>query len=201
MTLYKPEVTAKPSGGFLGVQETGIVQFKDRSGEYDWADVFIEIEIAIPNSKYTNTLSLKGAIEKNDAGEVSGGSVLKRLYGVFEAIGCTAGINLKGEWESDDGQIIPNIAEYLNERFAEGGFPDKTDVPFNYVSFAYKIQNKLTKKVYTEVYPKLCANTTKGKAELSSYIKWMQNKGFLNEYKENSTGNATPTTQATLDNL
>lgn len=200
MALFKPEVV-KNTSGFLGVQEMGIIEFTDKSADYDWADVFIQIEVAIPNSQYTNTIDIKGSLEKNVVGEITGGSVLKRLYNIFETIGCTAGINLQGDWEDESGNEITNIAEYLNKRFAEGTPSETQVIPFNYVGYMYKVQNKKTKKVYTDIYPKLCSNSDKGKQELDSYINWMDKKGYLKEYKETDKSSTPSVTQAALDNL
>jgi len=201
MALFKPEITTS-KGGFLGIKEMGIVQFKDRGGEYDWADIYLSVEVAIPNSKYTNTLDIKGSLDKAPNGDISGGTVLTRLYRLFESIGCSAGINLQGKWETDDGEIIPDIASYLNERFAEGGFPDLTEAPMNYVGYIYKSQNLKTRKVYTEVYPRLFPNTDKGKQEMASLVTWLKQKGRIKEYVAPPTAEGTSTlNEASLSNL
>ena len=49
MAIFKPQNNSSPSG-FLGPIEVGIIGFTDRSGEYDWADVFIEMELSVKNS-------------------------------------------------------------------------------------------------------------------------------------------------------
>ena len=72
------------------------------------------MEVKQEHSDYSRKLQIKGSFEKDSSGNITGGSVLKRLYTFFEAIGCTAGLNVKGEWEDEDGKKIEDIAEYLN---------------------------------------------------------------------------------------
>jgi len=105
------------------------------------------------------------------------------MYRFFEAIGCTAGINLKGEFETSEGDVIPDIAQYLNDNHTSSGIPGTTP-ELTHVGYVYKRQNTKTKKVYTEVYTRLYPNTEKGKTELEEYIKWMKTNNYLKEYTE-----------------
>ena len=52
MALFKPKQTSG-GGKFTGICETHIVGFKDRSDEFDWADIFIEVDVGIKDSEYT----------------------------------------------------------------------------------------------------------------------------------------------------
>ena len=65
---------------YLGVIDVGILGFTDRSREFDWADVFIEIELSVKNSEYSNKMSVLGEFEKDTDGKIKGGSVLNKLY-------------------------------------------------------------------------------------------------------------------------
>ena len=55
MALFRP--TPKPTEGggdkFTGICEVGLVNVKDRSSEFDWADIYLELELALKDSKYT----------------------------------------------------------------------------------------------------------------------------------------------------
>ena len=116
MAIFKPENKSTPSG-FLGPIEVGIIGFTDRSGEYDWADVFIEVELSVKNSEYSNKMSILGRLDKDSNGDIVGGSVLNRMYKMFEAMGCQAGLNVKGAWEDEHGNAIENIGSFLSERY------------------------------------------------------------------------------------
>ena len=39
MAIFKPEVKSTPSN-YLGLCKFGILEFRDRSSEFDWADIF-----------------------------------------------------------------------------------------------------------------------------------------------------------------
>ena len=108
MAIFKPVTTefSNDNNKFLGICKFAIMGFEDKSGMFDWADLYIEVEVKQEHSDYNRKLQIKGSYEKDDKGNITGGSVLKRLYNFFDAIGCTAGINVKGEWEDGEGAKI-----------------------------------------------------------------------------------------------
>ena len=118
MALFKPKGSSSGGNKFTGICELGIVGFIDKSADFDWADIFIEAEVKIKESEYTRTIKIKGSLEKDNKRKVSGGSVLNRLYKFFADIGCTAGINTKGEWQDDSGNPIvePTTTEKKKEK-------------------------------------------------------------------------------------
>ncbi len=172
MAIFRPE-EKKSSGGFLGVSEVGIIGFSNRSGEFDFADIFIEVELSIKNSEYSNKMSILGSLDKDATGNITGGSVLNRMYKFFDAIGCNAGLNIKGKFEDEHGNDIADIASYLNERYTTQGE--------QYVAYVYKKKPKPGKKVYTEVYPKLWPNTNEGKAQATQDVEWLKSRGIIKE--------------------
>ena len=107
MALFKPKQSSGGGGNkFTGICETHIVGFKDRSAEFDWADVFIEVEVGIKDSEYTRNIRIRGSFDKDDNGNITGGSVINRMYKFFGDIGCLAGITIQGKWELEDGTAI-----------------------------------------------------------------------------------------------
>ena len=104
MAIFKPESNGNYAD-FLGICEFAIMDFKDKSADFDWADIFIEVTVKQKGSDYDRPLQIKGSLERK-GGIVTGGSVLKRMYHVFDQIGCSAGINVQGEWEDGDGNKI-----------------------------------------------------------------------------------------------
>ena len=115
MALFKPKNLSNnntKSNKFMGICEMGIMGFSDRSAEFDWADVFIEIEVGILDSDYSRNIRIRGSFDRDAKGVIVGGSVLNRMYKFFGDIGCTAGINLKGHWEGEDGKPIKDIVRF-----------------------------------------------------------------------------------------
>ena len=172
MAIFKPEVKST-SGGYLGCIEVGIIGFSDKSADFDWADVFIEVELSVKNSEYSRKMAILGRLDKDSSGNITGGSVLNRLYRFFEAVGCNAGLNLKSEWDDEHGNIIEDIAAYLNERY--------TTNTENYTAYAYKKKPKPGKKVYTEVYPRLYPLGEEAKKQCMDDMAWLKSRGVIKE--------------------
>jgi hypothetical protein len=173
MAIFKPTGTMQAPTNFLGTIEVGIIGFTDRSGDFDWADLFLEIELSVKNSEYSNKMSILGEFDKDTDGKIKGGSVLNKLYRLFDTIGCTAGLTIDGKWEDAEGNSIEDIAKYLND-----GYCTKTE---QYTAYSYKKKPKPGKKVYTEVYPRLYPLTAEGKAACEKDIAWLKSKGHIKE--------------------
>ena len=178
MAIFKPESTGSFTN-FHGICEFGILEFRDKSGDFDWADIFLEMVVKQKDSDYDRVLQIKGSLDKEN-GKVSGGSVLKRMYHFFEQIGCPVGINVQGGWEDETGEEIKDIAKYLNDKFlpSNGTYEPNMD----YLGYFYKEQPKTPGgKAYTRVFTKVYKNTEANKAKLQNDIDWMKSKGYLKE--------------------
>ena len=176
MALFKPKQSSGGGGNkFTGICETHIVGFKDRSAEFDWADVFIEVEVGIKDSEYTRNLRIRGSFDKDDNGNITGGSVINRMYKFFGDIGCMAGITVQGKWELENGVAIDDIENYLNKNHVG----DAQNYP--YLAYIYKEENKKSGKTFNSVHYRLFPNTSKGNTDLASHIQWMKTNGYLKE--------------------
>ena len=198
MAIFKPEVKSGNFSNFTGVCEFGILEFKNRSDEFDWADLFIEVSVKQKGSDFDRPLAIKGSFDKVK-GKITGGNGLTRLYHFFDQIGCEAGMNVDGGWESSDGKEIKDIEKYLNDNFVVG---NGTDTPnLDYVGYFYKEQPKVPGgKSYTRVLSKVYKNVTENKAKLEDDVKWMKSKGYLKEFIEGETTQPT-VNQSALGNL
>ena len=194
MAIFKPEIKSTTSG-FLGPIEVGIVGFTDKSGDFDWADVFIEVELSVKNSEYTNRMSILGRLDKDAKDNITGGSVLNRMYRVFEAIGCNAGLNIQGKWEDEHGNEIKDIGKYLTERY--------TTTSEQYIVYAYKKKPKPGKKVYTEIYPRLYPLGEASIAECLKDMQWLKSRGVIKEADASDMPQKsdTPLADSALNNL
>jgi hypothetical protein len=195
MAIFKPEVKSAPVS-FLGVIEVGILNFADKSDMFDWADIFIEVELSVKNSEYSNRMTVCGRLDKDAEGKITGGSVLKRMYNLFDILNCKAGLTIDSKWEDEEGEEINDIAAYLNNRFKT----EKED----FVAYAYKKKpKKVGDKVYTEVYPKLYLNTPGGTAQCEKDIAWLKGKGYIKEADASDMPqkNDTPLADSALNNL
>ena len=186
MAIFKPE--ANGNSNFTGICEFGMLEFKNKSGDFDWADIFIEVLVKQKDSDYDRVLQIKGSLDKED-GKVTGGSVLRRMYHFFDQIGCGAGINVQGEWEDEKGDKIDDIAKYLNDKFikSNGTYEPNMD----YLGYFYKEQpKKLGGRAYTRIFTKVYKNADENKAKLQSDVDWMKKKGYLKEVTDEVTEKA-----------
>ena len=179
MAIFKPETSNGTFTDYHGICEFGLLGFKDKSEDFDWADMFIEVQIQQKDSDYERTLQIKGSYEKEN-GKITGGSVLKRMYQFFSELGCSAGVNVKGGWEDEKGDKIEDIAKYLNDNFIKG---NSTYIPkMDFIGYFYKEQPKTPEsKSYTRVWNKIYRNTEANKAKLQSDVNWMKTKGYIKE--------------------
>ena len=178
MAIFKPETSGSFSN-YHGICEFGILEFKDKSADFDWADIFIEVIVKQKGSDYDRTLQIKGSLDKEN-GKVTGGSVLKRMYHFFDQIGCGAGINVQGNWEDAEGEEIKDIAKYLNDNFLK---PNSNYEPnMDFLGYFYKEQpKKAGGRAYTRCFTKVYKNVEENKAKLQSDVDWMKSKGYLKE--------------------
>ena len=184
MAIFKPAMTESTGGNkFTGICKFAVISFADKSDMFDWADLYLEVEVKQEHSDYTRKLQIKGSFEKDASGNITGGSVLKRLYNFFDAIGCTAGLNVKGEWEAEDGTKIDNIVEYLNKGAPDGDV--ETVSSYRYLAYFYKEQPKKPgAKSYVNVWPKVYWASDENTAKLQSDIDWLKSKGYLKELSD-----------------
>ena len=186
MAVFRPMNSSTGGGKFHGICEAGIVGFTDRSADFDWADIFIEVEIQQKDSDYTKKMQIAGSLEKDSNGTITGGSVLNRMYKIFDTLGCKAGVTNSGKWEDNKGEAISNIGDYLEERFTTG---DVMEMEYPYIVYVYKSQPiPNEKQSYTRVLPRLYHATSDGRVKLASDVKFLKSKGMLKELDETKEG-------------
>ena len=191
MAIFKPAQAETTSGSskFYGIVPVAITDFADRSGEWSWADLFLSVTLRAEGSDYDKFLEIKGEFEKDGNGDISGGSVLNRLYKFFDLIGCEAGLSTKNAWEDPDGNPITDIASYLRQRYVTGS---PTGAKYEYLAYIYKKQAQPGKKSYSTVHTRLFPNTDTGKNDLASHIEWMKSKGYIKEEVEQAGQQSAP---------
>jgi len=180
MALYKPTKSENPGVNFYGICDIAILGFEDKSDQFDWADIYLDVTIKQRGSDYTKSIRINGSFDKGPDGSISGGSVINRLYHFFDVLGVKAGINAKGGWETEDGQPIDDIAGYLTDNHGIGLETEPKDFP--YLAYVYKEKPKQPGgKVFTRVHHKINNNTPEGKKKLTDDMNWMRSKGYLKE--------------------
>ena len=179
MAIFRPEMSSGSS--FYGICEIALNNFEDKSSQFDWAAIFINLTVNQKGSEYTREIKIAGSLERDGGGNITGGSVLKRMYVFFDAIGCKAGLNVKGEWEDAEGKPIEDIASYLNTNFSQVAMPD-AGLDYNYLAYIYKEKPKKDgDKAWTRTYHKIYQNSEANKAKLDDDIKWLKGKGVIKE--------------------
>ena len=203
MAVFRPKSAQHSGSKFIGIQPVGIVEFVDESSKWDWADIYLRVVLKVEGSDFEKSMKVAGSLERDHEGNITGGSVLNRMYRIFDVIGCRAGVNLRGEWEDEGNKSIKDIEKYLTDNFVRTGkFPDD-DPKFEYLAYVYKKRpTKPGGKIYEEVWPKLALNTVAGKRNLTNDINFLTKKGHIKEatvdddapFSTNGTASATAST-------
>lgn len=196
MALFKPEATTGTSN-FSGICPCTIVDIQDKSADFDWADIYLQVTLLQDGSKYTRNANIVGGFEKEANGNVSGGSVIKRMYAFFATLNCDAGINIKGEWEDAQGNKIDDIADFLSQYTEEwdGETPGKDG---KYLAYFYKAAPKKPgKQAYNVAHYKIYPNGGNCKEQLQKDIDWFKSRGYIKE----DTGEAQPVNSVDGDSL
>ena len=105
MALLKSK---KSSGGgdFTGYFEAGLVDIGDRSSEFEWADMFLEVTFKLKGSDYPQLHQIKGSFEKESDGTVKITSVVRHLNYLLDVMEFSGGLNTEGMWEDEEGYDI-----------------------------------------------------------------------------------------------
>ena len=199
MAIVRPEIETV-NVKYTGILEVAIMDFKDRSNEFDWADIFLSVELKPKTSDYTQFLEIAGRMDKDSDGNITGGFILKRLYRLFELIGFTGGLTPKGEWEDNDGNKITSIGSHLNERFQTGN--PIMEPSYDFVAYSYKeLPRKSGQKAYTKIHHRMEKNNAKGIATLEDHVQWMKRKNFIKEWNPELSTNGHAHETIGIENL
>ena len=198
MPRFRPDTKSNGMGSFGGFMEGNIVDFNDRSDEFAWADVFVDVTFQVPTSQYPVVYALKGTYEKEDNGNIKSCSLLNRIYYLFDAVGFKGAPNVTGEWEDEDGVKIDKLDSYLNINHVPKDALESENYPYGI--FVWKQWVEKDGKAYTRVCPKIVMNTTKGMADLKSYVAFLKQKNLIKEHTgETPSGDESPQTPSTLN--
>ena len=202
--IIRPKDDSPAVGGnsFLGFQEASIIEIKDRTSEFSsWADVYIDIHLATPTSKYSTTLRVKGSYKRDTQGNVVADSKLvKDIYALFDAIGYSGGINAKGEFCDASGKNV-NIENALSG-YASGKPADDSGHNFNLYVYVYKELNKKTRKAYTVVLNYVQPNDDTGREKLESRVDFLKKGNYINEVSLDEINNMNgAANNVTVDNV
>ena len=165
---------------WLGIQQASIIEFRDESHKWDWAEIYLVAELKVSGSDYNRPLKIAGSFEMNPDGTIQENSLVRRINYLCVALGWNGGINQHGKFEDEDGEEVNDIAAYLNDTFADGG-SDK----FPYLVYVYKELPK-NGKSYTRVHNKIMKNEGSNERKLTDHIAYLKKNNYLKEAKETS---------------
>ena len=183
MSLFKPKSSTDGGTPYWGVCEVAILRFEDKSGTFDWSPIMFDVVVRQKGSEWDRKLTIKGGLEKDNKGNIVGGSVLNKMYHFFDTIGAKVGVNIKGKWETEDGEAIDNIEAHLNNLYTQHANPDGTCDTYPYLAYVYKETPKQAgAKVYSRVHHRVYPNAPGNDAKILSDVKFAKEKGWLKEF-------------------
>jgi len=195
MAVIRP--TQKTGGNtWTGIVEASIVNFKDRTNEtnedgahkFPWADVYLEVEFLPKGSKYSKSMQITGSFEHLDNGKINSDSrIVRQIYYLFDALGFMGGLTADGKWETETGDAIPCIDDFLNEKYS-----DEDNV--KYLIYIYKEPDKKNPaKGWTRInnYVKSPINDF-NRNDLESRIEFLKSKGYIKIFDESNITSTEP---------
>ena len=183
MALFKPESSSASATPYFGVCEIAIVGFEDKSGKFDWSPIMFDVIVKQKGSEYDRRITINGGLDKDKDGNIVSGSVLNKMYHFFDVIKAGVGVNIKGNWETEGGEPISNIADFLNNMCTTKANPDGTCESYPYLAYVYKETPKQAgAKVYSRVHHRVYANAPGNEVKLLSDVNFAKQKGWLKEY-------------------
>lgn len=205
MALLQTSTSSTTNNDFTGYFEAGIIKVDDKSGQFDWADVWLDVHFNIKGSQYPQIHSIKGSFDREGDGTVKINKMVRQFNYLKDAIGFTGGINTEGNWETEDGQPIESIVDTLNAHIQTMNGTDNPllEPPLNFYIYVYKeAPKKPGDKVYKRVLGKITTNDSKGKADLQSYVTYMLQKGYIKEASSDDVAKVpTTTSNGTMDDM
>jgi len=211
---YKPEQAKSFKNGgtppWLGYQSAKVISFKDESDQYDWADVYLVIELRTAGSEYPVRMRINGSFERDEEGLIMNNSLLKKFYSIADAIGFGGGFDNAGDWvtKTDDG--IENIAEFLNSNYTDTTGSEV--YPYTIYVYKTKVMDKKSneEKVWTRVVERMAQTANqKQMKSLEGYVKWAKDNDVIKEHVQEEvekepwdkpTGNSTAPSIKTVNN-
>ena len=194
--------TSSKGGDFTGYFEAGVVKVEDKSGQYDWADCWIDVHFNIKGSQFPQIHSIKGSFDRSPDGTLEINKVIRHFNYFKDAIGFKGGINTEGLWETIDGDSITNIEDALNDHIKtlNGSDNPMLEPPHHFYIYIYReAPKKQGDKAYKRVLGKIATNDNKGKEDLKSYVAYMNQKGYLKEASAEDVAKSKPTSQSTTN--
>jgi|TARA_Y100000310_G_scaffold87749_2_gene84627 hypothetical protein len=191
---YRPEQKQSFKNGdtppWLGYQNTKILSFKDESDKYDWADVYLVIEMQTAGSEFPVRMRINGSFERDEEGFIMNNSLLKKFYSIADAVGFGGGFDKAGDWVTKSDEGIEDIAKFLNNNYTDNSGSEI--YPYTIYVYKTKVMDKQSneEKVWTRVVERMAkSDNQKQMKSLESYVKWAKDNDVIKEHvpEENTT--------------
>ena len=180
MAIFRPKIES--GNKFYGICKIGIIEFEDKTDQYEWADLYLNVIVKQEGSEYTRNLKIAGSFEKDADGLITGGTVLRRMYSFFDSIGCKVGINVHGKFEDADGNEIDSLEDHLNKEWVNPLHTEQQP-SLDYLAYIYKEKpKKAGDKAWTRVWHKLYRNEEANVSKLQDDVNWLKSKGVIKEF-------------------
>ena len=57
MALFKPESSGNGGVNYYGICDIAILGFEDKSSQFDWADIYLDVTVKQKGSDYTKSIT------------------------------------------------------------------------------------------------------------------------------------------------
>lgn len=192
--LFQPK---KPSGGnWLGVQPCRVEEMRwneEKIEKFDWADVYIEVELDVPNSDYPQLLEISGSWKKDNDGHIENSAITYQIYNLAETLNIPLGLTIEGEFaDTFTGEVLDDLEVWLNRQLRESQPADGRP----YIVYVYQ-REASNGKLYNEVFERMYPNTDDGKKQLLDDVAYAKKQGWIKEANAKSNDGSTPPANTT----
>lgn len=207
MAIFKQPTNIQFKNGntppWLGFQNAQITSFKDKTNEYDWADIYLELKLNTKSSEYPVTMNIAGHYERDENDNIIECSLTRKLFSLFNAIGFGGGPDEQtGKLLTAAGGNIEDVTKFFNNNYAAG---DSPEYPYTIYVYKRKVLDKNTgeENVWTRVDSRI-AKTANAKqlSRFMDYVKWAKDNGVIIEHvstEEESSSNSFSAVSTTED--
>jgi hypothetical protein len=164
------------------IKEGTIMDFQDLSQEKG-KDVYWVIKLQTDDSQYEDRIIIAGDFKQGEnPGTIAPNWLIARVNSFLNFFGYAGGFNIRGEFETPEGQVVVDIEREIIEALKNHSC--------ECLCYVYKEWSKRDNKAYTKVDSKLFNRNER--EEMEAYVANAISKGFIKVY----TGDNPPQQQS-----
>jgi len=153
-TPFRPaDIENASEGGaqYLGFQACAITEFEDQTTQFDWADLFLRVQLQIEGSQYPVDMKILGSYDREPNGNIKTCSLLKKWYRFADTVKFTGGPDVTGTMVDELGNKL-NLEEALENHCQPHPLDPKMELNLSLLYNFLSLRTSLRKLVVLQLY-------------------------------------------------